>query len=300
MHKEEFFEEVKNAVLQKIKECDSSLDAAINEVMKNNGIVYHGLTFRGKDNIQPVIYLDEFYSKYSGGIDFEEIVDTVADMYFLSRKNKDFDVSILSSFDMANKHITAAVMNAELNAELLREMPHRKFEDLALFYRVEFDFTDESGYGAVKITNALMNTWGITEEEIYQVAIENTMIKYKPVCRDMLDIVQDMMPDDFDYEEPVADTGMLVLTNDKTSNGAVLIYPAFAQLEKIANIVNDDLYVLPSSRSELILLRASDVSDVDFLREMVTEVNSTNVPDEDVLSNNVYYFRRLENTLKIA
>lgn len=183
MNKSEFFENVKNAVLMRIKDEDNSLDAAINEVIKGNGVIYHGLTFRGNDKVQPVIYLDEFFSKYADGIDFDEIVDTIANMYFLSRKNKDFDISVLASFEAAKEHIMVAVMNTELNEKLLNELPHRDFEDLSLYYKVVFDFKDNSGVGSVKISNSLMNTWNVSEEEIHSVTIANTLGKYKAVWK---------------------------------------------------------------------------------------------------------------------
>lgn len=302
MTRSEFFEKVKDAVLVKIKDEDNSLDAAISEVMKSNGVVYHGLTFRGNDSVQPVIYLDDFFAKYSDGIDFDEIVDTVANMYFLSRKNKDFDISVLASFEAAKEHITVAVMNTELNERLLEEIPHRNFEDLSLYYRVEFEFSDSTGIGSVKISNSLMNTWKVSEEEIHGAAIANTLDKYGAVCRDMFDVIHDIMSDENCIDEEMQNTGMFVLSNDKTTNGAVLIYPEFKQLEKVADALADDLIILPSSKNEVIVLKAemADGNDIDFFKNMVREVNETSVSVEDFLSNNVYYFNRSKNELKIA
>ena len=50
--------------------------ADINEVMKNNGMLLHGLTMRGNDeHIAPTIYLEKFFDEFKDGKALSEIVD---------------------------------------------------------------------------------------------------------------------------------------------------------------------------------------------------------------------------------
>lgn len=58
MTKNEFMETVKDATLAILREKDETIDAIISNVTKNNGVAYSGLSFRGENNIQPVVYLD--------------------------------------------------------------------------------------------------------------------------------------------------------------------------------------------------------------------------------------------------
>lgn len=301
MNQNDFFENVKDAVLAKIKKEDESLEASISEVMKSNGQIYHGLTFRGCNNIQPIIYLDSLYERYSEGEKFDEIVDRVWEIYLSSRKNHDFDASLLTSFENAKNNIFAAVMNAELNATILHGMPHRLIEDLAIYYKVDFEF-DDSGMGSVKVTNELLKSWGVSEEELHQVAVQNILTKHEVVCRDIFDVVRETIPDECELDELMEDSGMLVISNSHQNNGAVYIIAELGQLKKIAEAVNDDLIILPSSRNELILLKGkmADERSIDEFRNMVMEVNESNVSAEDFLSNNVYIFTRSTNELKIA
>ena len=60
-----------------------------------------------------------------------------------------------------------------------------------------------------------------------------------------------------------------------------------------------DLVVLPSSIHECILLPYEKCMEREALRAMVEEVNTTQVADVEVLSDNVYIYSRKENRVEI-
>jgi len=84
--------------------------------------------------------------------------------------------------------------------------------------------------------------------------------------------------------------GLFILTNNKRlyASGLVL-YPEL--LEGVADILKDDLILLPSSVHEWILKKASG-SDLTLLKEMVMEVNQTQLKASEYLSDEVYYYDR--------
>ena len=61
-----------------------------------------------------------------------------------------------------------------------------------------------------------------------------------------------------------------------------------------------DLYILPSSVHELILVPAYEYIDVYQLYEMVKEVNDTVVALGDILSYNVYKYCKETDQIVIA
>ncbi len=61
-----------------------------------------------------------------------------------------------------------------------------------------------------------------------------------------------------------------------------------------------DVYVIPSSVDETLIVPKSAVDDVHKLVEMVTQVNGQVVKPEDQLSNNVYEYDSETHSLKIA
>lgn len=70
-------------------------------------------------------------------------------------------------------------------------------------------------------------------------------------------------------------------------------------LEKFAEQGGCDLYILPSSIHEALLLK-DDKMPVNELREMVRSVNRGVVDEMDRLSDEVYYYRRGSGKVEIA
>ena len=74
-------------------------------------------------------------------------------------------------------------------------------------------------------------------------------------------------------------------------NGAsVMLYKD--PLRDFANYMGHDLYILPSSIHEVILIPAYDHDSYDELTSMVKEVNSTQLSKEEILSDHVYFYSR--------
>ena len=69
-----------------------------------------------------------------------------------------------------------------------------------------------------------------------------------------------------------------------------MLYPDV--LKKLADAVDDDLVIIPSSIHEVLLLPERLAGTSRSLNEMVQEVNRQGVEPIDRLSDHVYYFRR--------
>ena len=83
---------------------------------------------------------------------------------------------------------------------------------------------------------------------------------------------------------------MYILSNTSGINGATsLLYKD--ELKTIARKIGEDFYILPSSVHEVILIPVSLAPSHEELSRMVQEVNETQVPDEDILSDRAYYYR---------
>ena len=63
--------------------------------------------------------------------------------------------------------------------------------------------------------------------------------------------------------------------------------------------LGSDLYILPSTIHELLAV-PSDIGDPQELRMMVAAVNENDVPKEELLSDNVYYYDRTTGKVRIA
>ena len=92
---------------------------------------------------------------------------------------------------------------------------------------------------------------------------------------------------------------MYVLSNKFRNYGAAgIAYPNV--LEMIGQILKKDYYILPSSVHEVIIVPYSEIYVCSKLDEMVREINSTQVEEEDVLSNHVYLYDRVSGKLRVG
>lgn len=84
---------------------------------------------------------------------------------------------------------------------------------------------------------------------------------------------------------------MYVLSNHTRINGAAcILYDGV--LEKIAEMLECNLFILPSSVHEVILIPEKGDEDYERLSEMVREVNETQLSPEEVLADHAYYYSR--------
>ena len=71
-------------------------------------------------------------------------------------------------------------------------------------------------------------------------------------------------------------------------------------IKALADKLDSDLYILPSSIHELILIPVLENEEVETLRKMVNQVNEESVENIDYLSDNVYRFNRNTEEICIA
>ena len=94
---------------------------------------------------------------------------------------------------------------------------------------------------------------------------------------------------------------MYVLTNKDNSFGAAaMLYTGM--LEKAAEAIQEDrIFILPSSVHEVLLVPDRGDFTSEQLREMVTEINATQVAPDEVLTDNVYEYdaRKKELTMPL-
>jgi hypothetical protein len=89
---------------------------------------------------------------------------------------------------------------------------------------------------------------------------------------------------------------MYVMTNRIHHYGASSILDR-EQLRLFSDRLGSDLYILPSSIHEVILVPVSQMADRDRLRAMVRQINETQVPPQEVLSDEVYSYEEFENLM---
>ena len=287
----EFVEEVRREVESQLVKDKKVI---IQPVVKNNGTVYEGLIILDSvTNVSPTIYLNSYYKRYLDGISMEEIIDDVMQTYEENLPEEDFDISLFKDFSKAKGQIIMKLVNTKSNLELLEDVPNKSFYDLSIIYCVAVsDFMNE--YATILIHNEHLTFWGITEEELHDIAIENTPKLLPYYFENMKDILVEAADMNFPQEME-----MYVLTNKTRINGAVVIaYKGL--LEEIAERLDDNFYIIPSSIHEVLIIPWKSVNAEytfkDF-NEMVEEVNETQLTDDEMLSNHIYFYNKTDGSI---
>lgn len=300
------FEEFKQEIADNIKDHlpDQYQDSTVqlNTVQKNNEAL-DAITITSPDsNVSPTIYLNSFYEDYQNGQDIDTIMDRIADVRVEHEVSQDFDVSKITDFDQVKDHIAARVVGIEDNADLLDQRPHAEMDDLAVTYCVMLG-EDANGSMSVPITNQLMETWGVTQEELHELAKANqddltpsTFKSMNEVMAEMMipQMMSDMGVDRETAEQMISDMmppedKMFVLSNEQKLNGAAALLDD-KMMDQIAERVGGDFYILPSSVHEVLIVPADAGMDLKDLEAMVQEVNETQVAPQDRLSDHVYQY----------
>ena len=89
------------------------------------------------------------------------------------------------------------------------------------------------------------------------------------------------------------------MTNETKINGAAsMIFTE--KLDEFANDHNANIFILPSSIHEILLIPDNGSMKISELENMVREVNETQVAPDEILSDNVYFYDKDAKSLYIA
>ena len=160
--------------------------------------------------------------------------------------------------------------------------------DMELYVRNIISATSEMT-ASFKVTYSLLNQLSIDTEMLFKEAADKTRntIEYMSMYKMMIEIMPFLKEEGFEFED---DGLMTVITNKNRSHGASAIYFKNV-LKEIADKYKCDLIIFPSSIHEIIVIPANNMP-LEDAKNMVKEINSSTLKEEEKLSDNAYIFHR--------
>ena len=297
MNYKEFVEEMK-MLLENVADEKTKVEIQIS--IKNNGIEKSGLKItKENSNISPVIYLESLFEQYLNGLEVEQLMLKVIDIYNDVSYEENVDVQNFMNFNIVKDKLAYKIINTERNKELLDEIPHIEILDFSIVLHLLLK-ANEEGVSTVLVRNEHIEWWNCSKAELFQIAKKNTEEKLKAEFKSMSETIAEIISASIQDNEIVKMSEqdfLYVLTNSLRMYGAGSILHG-GILEKIAGKLNDDFYILPSSVHEIIIVAASDTDmDLKELSLLVRTINETQVAPGEVLADNAYYYDRLKKTL---
>ena len=245
------------------------INGEVKEVEKTNGAKMTGILIDTGSNVRPCIYVD---GMMEDGLTVEEAAERVQE---IAQKNAKSDLQIddLMKWENVKPLLRARLYNQATNADVSREAGHG-FDDLVIIPYIEGIIEN----GSIKVTNAILNKWDVTADEVIDIAIKNS--DKEADVKTMVETIKEM---GFPVPAEMPDDGsMLVVTNKKKSFGA---YAVISKLPILKVLFPEGFTVLPSSVHEVIV---TPINDQEAFDDMVSTVNDEKVDYTEQLSNHSY------------
>ena len=276
------------------KQLGTETRITIQDIVKNNDTHLDGLTILPENScVCPTIYLKYYFQKYENGCPFSEITGQILAVYRENLPASSIDFSFFTDYTQVRSNIVFKLINYERNPELLSDVPHYRFLDLALVFYCLIE-TSPDGCASILIHNRHLSYWNITDDDLFALAQQNTPRLLAYELRDMTDVLRELFaaePSVCEDGDSLSPASMYILTNRAKRNGSVcILYDNL--LLNFANRLGCDLFILPSSIHEVLLIPANGQTETKDLSEVVREVNSCQLSREEILSDHVYYFSR--------
>ncbi len=321
MNFESFIEEIKKMVKEYLGDTVRVEDKS---VLKNNGIRFTGIVIlKEKQNCVPNIYLNGYYEQYKSGRCLCDIVCEIVRYYEEHKIERHVDMDCFSNFEFVKETLCFRIINYKKNKDLLQQIPYIPYLDLAIvFYCIVNN--ECIGNGNILVRNEHLKKWNVDVKEIQKFAFKNTpemltgkivpmedviceLMKKKMILEiessieeqvashvsitdDMIDpIIREMMGKI--YTEAKGPQMYVAGNESKNFGAAVILYDSF--LADFAKKIQSDFYILPSSIHEVILVPVgNEENEAARLKDMVYEVNHSELSEEEILSDSIYIFRR--------
>lgn len=279
---------VENIVDLLQKRMGKGYEIRVTKVTKNNGIELTGVILMGEsDNISPTIYLEGLFAEYQAGTTIEKLADKIIDFYQKQMPDGGLNMDFFKDYEQVKDRIYYKLVSFDKNRKLLETIPHYRWNDLAIIFY--FAMEDEKiGRASITIYRSHLEIWEQSVAALYRAAQANMKRGMPELLVSMKDLLAEIaglqLGDD-------ADLPMYVLTNqDKLYGAAAMLYSD--RIRELADQWQSDLLILPSSVHEVLLLPDDGRNEYAFYRQMVYDVNTTQVEPEEVLSYSLYRFCR--------
>ena len=276
--------------------------------IKNN-ISKLGITVKLPNiKVTPVVYVDDMYDYYNNVNDLDDTLNkaiSLIESSINSIENTNLDDTVSNLIGDIKGNVFPRLVNTKTNEVMLKNTPHRDFLDMSIVYYIE-QYNDELGaIEGIRITNELMKSENLSEEELYHNSMKNMLEKEKSRLIPMIKVIMSIqfgipLRETEISESDFSDGDFIMLSNERGINGSRRLLDTRA-LIKASEIAESDLYILPSSTQEVLIVSVNEINaSPSELKNMVREVNISEVSKEERLTDNVYIFRRDTNTIEIA
>ena len=248
------------------------------------------------------IDVKDLYERYMEGSSMESISYSVQDEI-----EKLKTVGMLEgemtpdSYQKIRKYLFVKPLNKKAHSLELEDAVHKDVGDIACVVYMMLSNTNE--YFCVKIKNQHLKQWKMTKEAVMEEALKNTCQMAPPlICTNDENKWGGSFMENGAFCLSKSDKvmGVRLSTNTKEYGAISVFYPGV--LQRLAQLMGSDLYILFTSGNESTIYSANESNLENIkaeLNEMVIEYGNGMVYEDDLLSEELYYYSRIEDKISV-
>lgn len=242
------------------------------------------------------LFSEELYERYRNGTTIEEMVRHIlSDLERIKASGITQKAQYLADYEKIKHDLFIRPLNLEGNREDLKNSVYREIGDIALVLYIKMGSYDGL-VTSFKIRQDMVAVWKRDCDEVFEEALKNTYLLTPPrIFRlEKLILNQDYTGDDFmeklpDFSLDVNHRGNCLSTTERT-NGAVAIFlPDVAK--RLGELLGSGYYIAFTSIHEA-MIHSEKAVDLENLKTVLKETVEEAIPEEEVLSLNIYYYDR--------
>lgn len=285
----------------------------LQKVHKNNSVVLTGLCIvREDEQVVPNLYIDDYYREDLEEEDIECIARALLHSYISYGCEPGIDIDDYLIYEKARERFFFKLVNRGLNEDEIDEFVHKPYLDLEILVACRID-SKRGDMGSITVRRQHLKEWGVDEETVLNDAAKSFLNICPPLLISLNDYLRDMILsnekidtndcevmnqlDEMDNIEPV--NRMYILSNTNICYGASMILSDEA-VKKAFETIKSDFYIIPCSVHEVLIVSVNISEDVNGLKEMIHQVNETELTQMDILSDNLYMYDSNLNEIKIV
>ena len=299
MNFNEFVNEVKDNIRLFLPKDYENAEVSTMECQKLNR-AYTGLMVRKEgEMLTPTINLNQLYEAYKAqpGVTMETVCRKIADIVIEAPIQVDLK-SILNYEDVKDK-LFIRVSSAEANKEVLENAPHHLKEDLAITYHVAVG-KDQDGLSSMFIKNDLLEQYGISAEQLHEDAMKSSPRVMAPEVSSIGALIDEMYQKNILMLTPDEREMLQETLQESSEMPTFFVVTNTERVDNMGELLGNDFFILPSSIHEMLILPDDGQVDAEMLRDMVKEVNATQVAPAERLTNDVYHFDTKDHVFEKA
>ena len=200
----------------------------------------------------------------------------------------------IANIDAMQEYLSCRIYNKDDTRHLADIIARKQIEDTDLVMCFSLDFENAS----VLITDSILKMWHMTVQDLFCCWLtvsepKNPTYEIMPMSSALSELCADS------EEVFIGNTPLIVLTNKRRYLGAGEVMNPHVR-QKLLKMFPDGVWILPSSMHEVLVKSILPDDDIDYLLQMVREINATEVAPEDRLSNNIYQMYTVDRLIQIG